>query len=123
MRSRSSIEANSTVILPLPPPVFTPTRGSKASDSLFASSVTGRAGEQLGRHHGDDALEVVDRGELDGDLALTPADVHADTGVEGVGQLVRELGDGRRGEPLARRRARRLGLVPAVLEQRDELLG
>ena len=30
-------------------------------------------GGQRRRHHRDDALEVVDRGELDGDLALAPA--------------------------------------------------
>src|ERR1700716_2827669 len=44
-------------------------------------------------NHRDDALQVIHRGELDGDATLPPADVDPDPGLKVVGQAIREVAE------------------------------
>ena len=52
-------------------------------------------------HDVDDPAQVVQRGELDGDLALAPAEVDLDPGLEPVGEPVGEVGQARGDGPVA----------------------
>ena len=70
-----------------------------------ASVVVGRGRSSLGYarvHDVDDPAQVVEAGELDGDLALGPAEVDLDPGLEPVREPVGELGQAGRGRLGAR---------------------
>ena len=114
IRSRSSIEANSTVILPLRRPSSTRTRVSKASDSRSARSVDARCGDaRRGRATG--RLLVAVPAGVQGDEFLGRA--HRQSLRRRCGRRARPAGRrprGRatpgRGRPTARRR--RPGAAP-----------
>src|SRR6201986_505069 len=111
------------------PPANSPTVRT-ASNRLAAYSVLSSrrralaggapSGVGVGRHRLDDALKVVDRGELDGDLALVPAHLHLDPRLEKVGEAVGQVAE-RRGNGLraGRPAGRLLRLIPA--EENDFL--
>src|SRR5690606_34816193 len=74
----------------------------------------------VGGHGLDDAVEVLQGGELDDDLALVAAHVHADLGLVAVGEDVGQFLEAGRDGLLAAALPRRLRLVD--LAERDELL-
>ena len=62
---------------------------------------------ELWSDHPDDALQVVDRGKLDGDLAFAPTEVDPHPSVQHVGQPIGEFMESRGRDPMRGRTSRR----------------
>ena len=75
----------------------------------------------VGVHQGDDAFQVVERGELDGDLPLGLAEVDLDAGFEAVGETVGQV-DEAGGDRLVAAALRRRRVIAVHVAQGNDLL-